>query len=160
MDTILFIVIIFVPVALAYFLRSNGALAFLALCGGFTAMTLSGSDIQQIVDKTRITSLSSSNVDLGLLIIPLLLTLLLTPKSAPTKSLWKALHIACAVLAGGLLAIVAAPMFGNILNIDYSSSTIWKDLVRAQSYIIGIGLLLSLLLIWLNSPKGASKKHK
>ena len=160
MDSALIVVLILLPAALAYFLRSNGALGFLALCGGYTAMTLSGSDIEQLVGKTRVTSLSSSNIDLALLIAPLLLTLLFTHKSASLQPAWKAMHAVCALLAGGMLAIVAGPMLSGILNISYSDSVIWKNLQAGQSYIIGIGLLLSLLLIWLNSPKPFGKKHK
>ncbi len=160
MNSVLLIVLILLPVGLAYFLKSSGALAFLALCGGFTAMTLSGSDIIQLVGKTQITSLTSSNVDLALLIVPLLLTLLLTHRSASTQTLWQTLHLTCALLAGGMLAIVAVPMLSDILNTSYSNSAIWQDLQKAQSYIIGIGLLLSLVLIWFSSPKHPGKKHK
>lgn len=123
-------------------------------------MTLSGSDIVQLVGKTQITSLTSSNVDLGLLAVPLLLTLVLTAKSASSQMPWRLLHLACALLAGGMLAIVAAPMLSNILNTNYPNSTIWKNLQSAQSYIIGTGLLISLILIWFSSSKHSGKKHK
>ena len=53
MDSALLLVLVLLPVGLAYFLKSNGALGFLALCGGFTAMTLSGSDIVQKLEKHR-----------------------------------------------------------------------------------------------------------
>ena len=160
MGTSLFIVLILLPVAIAYFLRSNGALSFLALCGGYTAMTLSGSDIEQLVGKTKVTSLTSSNIDLALLVTPLLLTLLFTHKSASVQPVWRVLHAVCALLAGAMLTIVAGPMLGGILNISYSDSAIWKNLQSAQSYIVGIGLLVSLVIIWLNSPKPLGKKHK
>jgi len=160
MDTILFVVLILLPACLAFLLRSNGALAFLAVCGGFTAMSLSGSDIEQLFGKTKITSLTSSNVDLILLIAPLLLTLLLTHKSAPSQTHWRVIHTVCSLLAGGLLAVVAAPIVSSILNTNYSNSPVWKNLQSAQGYVIGAGLLLSLLVIWFGSPKHSGKKHK
>jgi hypothetical protein len=157
-DNVLLITLIVLPPGLAYLLRSNGALGFLALCGGFTAMSLSGSDIEQLFGKTKITSLTSSNVDLALLALPLLLTLLLTHKSTLSQTHWRVLQAGCALLAGGMLAIVAAPMISDILNTSYSTSLIWKNLQKAQSYIIGLGLLLSLFLLWFNSPKQSGKK--
>src|SRR4051812_7293903 len=102
-------VLIFLPVVLTFLLRSNAAMAFLALCGGFTAITLSGGDIQQLVGKTKITSLTSNDVDLILLLAPLLLTLLFTFKAVTSKQLRFA-HVLPALCAGVMLAIVAGPM--------------------------------------------------
>lgn len=134
----------------------------MALCGGFAVITLSGSDIEHLFGKTKITSLTSNDVDLILLIAPLLLTLLLTFRAAAAGKLWL-LHIIPALCAGGLLAIIAAPMFNQALNTDFMSVSFWKNLQTAQSYIVGAGLLTSLLLLWAGGFTHAnahSKKHK
>src|SRR5258708_39051484 len=98
-------VLILLPAVLTYFLKSNAAVGFLALCGGFEAITLSGSDIQHLVGQTKITSLTSNNVDLALLVIPLLFTLILTFNSASSKGRHY-FSIITALCAGGLLAII------------------------------------------------------
>lgn len=137
-------------------------MAFLALCGGFAVITLSGSDIQHLFGKTRITSLTSNDVDLILLAVPLFLTLLLTFRSISSKKL-SLLHIIPALCAGGLLAAVAGPMFNEAINSNVSSSQAWKDLQNNQSFIVGAGLLFSLLLIWSSGFMQAKKhgrKHK
>lgn len=153
-------VLILVPAILTYLLKSNAAAAFLALCGGFAAITLSGSDIEHLVGKTRITSLTSNNVDIALLVIPLLFTLLLTYRSATAKN-QRLLQVIPALAGGGLLAIVAGPMFSDALQISVTSSKFWHDLQNYQSYIVGGGLLVSLLLIWsANLAHSHSKKHK
>jgi hypothetical protein len=154
-------VLVFLPAVLAYLLKSNAALAFLALCGGFTAITLSGSDIQQLFGKTKITSLTSNDVDLILLLAPLLLTLLLTFKNVAAARL-RIIHILPALCAGALLAIVAGPMLSDVVNSDISNLNAWKDLQNAQSWIVGAGLLLSLMLIWTGnlSQSKPHKKHK
>jgi hypothetical protein len=161
MSAVLLAVLVFLPPVLAYLLKSNAALAFLALCGGFTAITLSGSDIEQLFGKTKITSLTSNDVDLILLLAPLLLTLLLTFRAVASKRLRFA-HIIPALCAGALLAIVAGPMLSDVANSDISQLTAWKDLQNAQSYIVGAGLLTSLLLIWAGGFTHAKshKKHK
>ncbi len=162
MADVLLAILILLPAVLTLFLKSNAALGFLALCGGFAAITLSGSDIQHLVGQTKITSLTSNDVDLGLLLAPLLLTLLLTFKSLSGK-LQPLLQVLPALCAGGLLAVVAGPMFNSALNVDITSSPFWKDLQNIESYIVGLGLLSSLLLVWSASVghvKAHSKKHK
>jgi CDP-diglyceride synthetase len=137
MPNALLVVLVLLPAILAYLLKSNAALAFLALCGGFAAIALSGSDIEQLVGKTKITSLTSNNVDL-LQLIP-------------------------ALCAGALVAAVAAPMFNQALNTNFSDLQTWKNLQNVQSYSVGVGLIVSLLLIWSSGfmhAKSHSKKHK
>lgn len=157
----LLITLILVPAALTFLLRSNAALSFLALCGGFTAITLSGSDIEHLFGETRITSLTSNDVDLILLGLPLILTLFFTFKAVSGKHL-RILHLVPALCAGGLLAIVAAPMFNQAVQTNVTGSQFWKDLQNIQSYVVGVGLLSSLLLIWTGGFKHARshRKHK
>jgi hypothetical protein len=136
-------------------------MAFLALCGGFAVITLSGSDIEHLFGKTKITSLTSNDVDLILLLAPLLLTLLFTARSASAGKLRLA-HVLPALCAGALLAIIAGPMLSGVVNNDVSQLGTWKNLQNAQSWIVGAGLLLSLMLIWAGgfSSSKSHKKHK
>lgn len=164
MADVLLAVLILLPAVLTFFLKSNAAIAFLALCGGFTATTLSGSDIDHLVGQTKITSLTSNNVDLALLLLPLLITLLLTFRSVTSKN-GRYFSLIPALCAGGLLAAVAAPMFNDVLQTQVTSSPFWKQLKDAQSYIVGAGLLTSLLLIWTSGfshgkSHSRGKKHK
>jgi hypothetical protein len=160
MTDVLLVILVLLPAVLAFLLKSNAALAFLALCGGFAAITLSGSDIQHLVGQTKITSLTSNNVDLALLLVPLLFTLVFTYRSVTSKN-GRYFSVVPALCAGGLLAVVAAPMFNNALQTNITDSKFWHDLQNAQSYIVAIGLLSSLLLIWTGGFKhGRSKKHK
>lgn len=162
MADVLLAVLIFTPVVLAYMLKSDAAVAFLALCGGFAAITLSGSDIEHLFGKTKITSLTSNDVDLILLVLPLLFTLLLTFRTVSSRR-HRLLHIIPALCAGALLAIVAGPMFSQALSTNFSNSQAWKNLQKIQSYVVGGGLLVSLLLVWFGGfahSKSHSKKHK
>jgi hypothetical protein len=155
-------VLIFLPAVLTFLLKSNGAQSFLALCGGFAVITLSGSDIEHLFGKTRITSLTSNDVDLILLGVPLLLTLLFTLGSVRLKK-QRLLHVLPALCAGALFAAIAAPMFSDTLNIKLANSSAWRNLQDAQSYIVSAGLLFSLLLIWsarFMPAKPHGKKHK
>jgi len=162
MAEVLLAVLVFLPVVLTYLLKSDAALGFLALCGGFTAITLSGSDIEHLFGKTKITSLTSNDVDLILLLAPLLLTLLLTFRAAASGRMRLA-QLLPALCAGALLAIVAGPMLNSLVNTDVTTLKTWKNLQNAESWIVGAGLLLSLLLIWSGGfmhAKSHSRKHK
>jgi len=162
MSDALLAVLILLPAVLTFFLKSNGAIGFLALCGGFTAITLSGSDIDHLVGQTKITSLTSNNVDLALLAVPLLFTLLLTFRTVTSKN-GRYFSIIPALCAGGLLAAVAGPMFNDALQANVTDSTFWKHLKDYQSYIVGVGLISSLLLTWTGGFKHShphNKKHK
>lgn len=159
MTDVLLAVLILLPAALTFIFKSNAALGFLALCGGFAAITLSGSDIEQLVGQTKITSLTSNNVNLALLTIPLLLTLLFTYKSVTSKGR-RYLSVLPALCAGSLLAIVAAPMLNSALQANVADSNLWKQLKDIQSYIVAGGLVSSLLLIWSGGIAKRGKKHK
>lgn len=162
MPQALIAVLVLLPAVLAYILRSNAALSFLALCGGFAVITLSGSDIEQLFGKTKITSLTSNDVDVFLLLAPLLITLLLTLRAVSTTWL-RITQLVPALCAGALVAIIAGPMFSSAVNSDVAKLAVWKDLKNAQSYIVGAGLLSSLLLVWgggFINAKSHRKKHK
>ena len=158
MSDVFLVVLVLLPAVLAYLLKSNASLAFLSLCGGFALITLSGSDIEHLVGKTKITSLTSNNVDLALLAVPLLFSLLFTYRSVTAKNR-RFFQTVPALCAGALLAIVAGPMFSDALQMNFSDSQTWKYLQDAQTYIVGIGLLCSLALSWSRGSKH-HKKHK
>jgi len=150
--------LLLLPAVISYFLKSNAAVSFLALCGGFAVSTLSGSDIQHLFGQTKITSLTSDDISLLLLALPLIFSLLFTFRAISSRGIRLA-HAVPAICAGGLLAAVSAPTFSNALNINLAHSPLWKDLQSAQSYIVGAGLLVSLLLVW-SSGFGHARSHK
>jgi hypothetical protein len=162
MAGVLLAVLILLPAVLTFVLRSNAAMSFLALCGGFAVITLSGSDIEHLVGKTRITSFTSNDIDLILLLAPLLFTLLFTFRAVISKKL-RIAQLLPALAAGALLASVAAPMFGDVVNANFSDLSFWRSLQDAQAYIVSGGLLVSLFLIWTGGfihAKSHGKKHK
>ena len=158
MSETLLAVLVFLPAVITYLLKSNAALAFLALCGGFSAITLSGSDIQHIFGKTKITSLTSNDIDLILLLAPLVLTLLFTFRAVSGAKLRLA-QLIPALCAGALLAVIAGPMLSSVTGSDISQVAAWKELQSVQAWLVGAGLLTSLIIIW-TSGFSHAKTHK
>jgi hypothetical protein len=68
------------------------------------------------------------------------------------------MHSISSALAGALF-VVAGAFFLNIsLHLSLDGTHVWPFLRRAESYIAGIGVLYSLILIWFFS-KHSKKKH-
>lgn len=157
MGDILLAVLVLGPLAITFLLKSNAALGFLVLCTGFVLSTSVIGDLKQLLSQLNL-STTSSTIGILLLIIPLLLTLILTRGSAGKGfKFW--LQIAVALCAGGLLVLSVGPILSSLSQFDVTISSFWTDLQKIQSEVIGIGALISLLLIWFVDLRRYSK-HK
>lgn len=156
MAEILLAVMIFGPLALTFLLKSNAALGFLVLCTGFVLSTSVIGDLKNLLSQLNL-STTSSTIGILLLIVPLVLTLLLTRGSAGKGfKFW--LQLATALCTGGLLALSVGPILGSSSQFDVTASSFWTSLQKTQSEVIGIGALISLLLIWFGG-RGRHGKH-
>jgi len=149
------------PAVLTFLLRSNAALSFLALCAGFVVISFASTDLKNLTGQLNF-SINSSTLNLILVGLPLVLTLLLTRK-AFSGGVSRVLHIVVALCAGGLLALVTVPLLSDSVRANFANSNLWSDLHKIQAEVIGLGVFLSLLIVWAKSLKGGSgksKKHK
>ncbi len=141
------------PLVLTFLLKSNAALGFLVLCAGFVLSTSVIGDLKHLLSQLNL-STTSSTIGIILLTVPLVLTLLLTRKSAGKGfKFW--LQLVAALCGGGLLALSVGPVLGGSSQFNITTSSFWTNLQKIQSEIIGIGALISLLLIWF----GGFKRH-
>jgi len=157
MPDIVLAILVFGPLVITYFLKSNAALSFLALCVGFVLSTSVIGDLKHLLSETNL-SVTNDTLGVILLLAPLLLTLLLTRKSHE-KGLIFIIHLITALAAGGLLALSIGPLLSSSSQFDVTSSSAWNDLVKIQASVIGVGALLSLLLVWLGTSHHHFKKH-
>jgi cytochrome bd-type quinol oxidase subunit 2 len=155
MADILLGVMILGPAVLTFLLKSNAALSFLVLCAGFVLSTSVIGDLKNLLSQLNL-STASSTIGILLLAVPLVLTLLLTRASAG-KGLKFWLQLAAALCAGGLLALSVGPVLGSSSQFDVTNSSFWSNLQKIQSEVIGIGALISLLLIWFGGLKHYSR---
>ena len=157
MADVILAALIFLPALITYFLKSNAALSFLALCGAFTLITLGSAELKDLTGHLDI-RVDSSTLNLVVLMVPLLATLLLT-RRAFTGQVKTVLHLATALCAGGLLALVSVPLLNASARTNFADSWGWANLQKIQVPIIAAGFLLSLILVWFNKSRHA-KKHK
>lgn len=157
MATAILFALVFGPAAVVWLLRANGALSFLSLAAGYVIFNFSSNDISSLFGQLH-TSVKSSSVSLAILLLPPTLTLFFTHHGiARAKRL---LHIAPALACGGLLALVSVPLLTDSVSGNFYSSSLWNDLVRYQSSIVGLGALASFLLIWFDAFQKSKSKKK
>lgn len=145
------------PLVLTYFLKSNAALGFLTVCVSFVLSTSVIGDLENLLSQLNL-STTSSTVSIAILTLPLVLTMLLTRKSAG-KGVKFGLQLVAAACAGGLLALSVGPVLGSSTEFDVTESGFWSQLLKIQSIVIGAGAISSLLLIWFHGLKSKGK-HK
>jgi hypothetical protein len=152
---------ILVPVILTFFLKSNAAQSFLALCAGFVIISFASTDLKSLTGQLNF-SIDSGILNLVILVLPLLLTLLFTHGKAK-NGFGRIMQLIIAVCAGGLLALVGIPLMSGLVNADFAGSELWKNLQNIQAPLVGAGVFLSLVMVWSKALKKSNlkdKKHK
>ena len=157
MTNLLLLILVLGPIALTYFLKSNAALAYLALCAGFVLLSLTTSDLQQLLDHSNIVRVSTDTLGLILLASPPLLTLLLTRRAVHGQSN-VLIQLIPALFLGGLLALIGVPLLNESARGNFTGSSLWTDLQKIQSWVIGAGALSSLLLVWSTGFRGFGRR--
>jgi len=155
MSDAILIIIILLPLLLAYFLKSNAALGFLALCTGYAVQSFGAADIKNLLNITSSTFISSDTVSLLLITLPAFITMILCrgPASRKFTSPKVFLNLLVALAVGGSFAIMATPFFAYIGSVNLNDSNVWSILDRSQSEIVSIGALLALIYIWMGHRK-------
>lgn len=144
-------VLVLGPPALTYFLKSNAALGFLTVCVSFVLSTSVIGDLKNLLSQLNL-STTSSTISIAILILPLVLTMFLTRRSAGSGFKF-VLQLIAALCAGGLLALSVGPVLTSYTQFNVTGSKFWSDLVKIQSIVIGAGATASLLLIWFKGLK-------
>lgn len=150
------VILILAPVLITYFLKANAALGYLALSAGFVLLSLTTVDFQQLLHHTNLLNVSTNTLGLVLFAGPPLLTLLITRKSThgQTNIL---VQLIPAICLGGLLALIAVPLLNSNVQTRFTGATLWTQLQKIQSWVIGAGALSSLLLVWSENFRGLRK---
>ena len=158
MPDVVLAILVLAPLAVTLLLKSNAALAFLALCAGFVVISFTNINIQDLT-KNLSFQLTSSTFNLILLTAPYVLTLLLRRKAfnGQAKAI---LQYVAALCGGGLLALVAVPLLNESVRLNFANSWAWNDLQKIQTPLIVAGVVISLGLVWFHKPAHTPKKHK
>jgi hypothetical protein len=162
--------IVIIPVVLLMALRINAALVFLSLCLGDVLVQFIAGDASSffsLLSSSHITTpihTSNNNVDLILLLLPVVLTAFFMIKTirGTSRLLLNALPSAGVGMLGALLIV---PLLPAGLSHNVIDSSLWSQVQRTQGLIVGASALVCLLVLWLQRPKAGGegkhgKKHK
>lgn len=156
--------IVLVPVVLLMLLRVNAALVFLSLCLGDVLVQFTANDanafLTTFTNSHTITSVttSNSNVKIGLLLLPVVLTTIFMIRTVHGTSRL-ALNVLPAVGVGLLGALLIVPLLPPGSAHDIIGSSLWDQAQKAQVLIVGASALACLFVLWLQRPKAGGKKH-
>jgi hypothetical protein len=149
------------PALLLMVLRANATLVFLSTCLGAVLLQLVGNDANDFFGMF-LPGVSGNNLQIGLLLLPVILTTVFMIKSIDgAKMLF---NILPALGTGFLLSLLLVPLLpgGESYALQHSES--WHVVQQLQAGAVGATALLCLLSLWMQRPKGhpggKHKKHK
>lgn len=163
---VIFAALAFVPALAVMVLRVNGAIAFMSLCLGSVLVNYTTDDVTGVLTSMATNSkllATTQWVQLGLLVIPFLLTVLFTRGSV--KGAKGVTNILPALATGLLCALLVVPLLNANIQRQIHELPAWHQLSNAQTGVILGGALFSLvfLLFTHRRKKGeeeGKKKHK
>jgi hypothetical protein len=152
-------VLILLPVVATFFLKHDALPIFLALAASYTIVSLVGTDINNGLVSIRLDGLSTVDVYSLLLLVPALLTLVVTSRSWTGQSKM-VIQLIGALALGGAWAVTTIPYLSQSLGLSLHASKIWPQLQHIQSGLIGFAMLYGLIFLWLGKKNRSHGKHK
>jgi hypothetical protein len=149
------------PALLLMVLRANASLVFLSTCLGAVLLQLVGNDANDFFGMF-LPGVSGNNLQIGLLLLPVILTTVFMVKSIDGAKIL--FNILPALGTGFLLSLLLVPLLpgGESYALEHSES--WQIVQQLQAGVVGATALLCLLSLWMQRPKGHNigkhKKHK
>ncbi|HSX42731.1 MAG TPA: hypothetical protein VLF59_01460 [Candidatus Saccharimonadales bacterium] len=146
---IVLLAVALVPVLAILLLRVNAAIAFMSLALGSVLVTYTSGDVDAIFGSLSAHGAANRYhwVDLGLLVIPFILTLLFTRKSI--KGSKQAINVLPALACGMLLTLLVIPLLPVDVQKHIHHQMVWKQLDNLQTAVVLGGAALSLVFILL-----------
>ena len=158
--------IVIIPAVLLMLLRINAALVFLSLCLGNVLVQFVASDASAWLTTfssshtTTVVTTTNSNIKIGLLLLPALLTAVFMIRTVSGNSRLL-LNLLPSVGVGLLGALLVVPLLTPDLSHNIIASSLWFQAQQFQNVIIGASAVVCLVILWLQRPKaGGSKKHR
>jgi len=157
MQNIALIVAIAMPALLLLLLRTNAAIVFLSLCAGALLVQFAGNEanlVGSMLGNNR--DVVSKYFELALLLLPVLISAILLRKSmAGPKGI---LNILPAIAVGVVGVLLAVPLLPPGPQSAITGLNGWTILERSKEIVVVVGVLVSLLALFLTHPHG--RKHK
>lgn len=154
-----FLIGIFVtPVILAAVLRVNANYLFLSGALGYLLSNFVGKNdsLRSVfVNNLKISGSVSNNIQLALILLPVIITLVAMIGTVHKRGLLINLFSSLAV--GVLLSVLIVPLLPSSLNI--MTSNLWNQLKNIQDIVVASGSVYVLVRVLISRPKHGHPKH-
>lgn len=154
------IIALAVPLIVLTVLRINAALVFMSLCVGFVLVELVAKDANSLISFLAPTqSVSQTTWQLGMLLVPVVLTSIFTAFSMHGH--WRAMFNVLPALGVSIVGVMMAiPLFTPGLRYAIQSESLWQQLNKAQAMVVGLSAFISLLFLWLQRRSSGHGEHR
>ena len=156
--------IILMPIIGFYLLRINASPVFLSLCLGYVLFAFDAHSTSGIISSLN--SQSSVPVHLNASATVINFVLLLGPAALIIITQLRSIHASKRLL--NLLPSIAVGLFASLLIVPLlpsqtshmvTQTIFWTTIIHNQSYIVGLGSIVSILLLRLTEQRFRGKKH-
>ncbi|MHB1865485.1 MAG: hypothetical protein ACYCPS_05005 [Candidatus Saccharimonadales bacterium] len=166
MANIWLILVFAIPIVLFIALRVNAVIIFLGLCLGYILSEFDGTnkEVTKLAGSTKFIEHlgGSSNVHLILLLLPPIILLLFSLKTASGSKY--SLNLLPAIATGILAVIVVVPLLPVNTAVKVMNGSLWADVIKYQGTLIGLSILVVTIMLILEHSKisglSKSKSHK
>lgn len=156
--------IVALPIAIIIILRINATLVFLSLClGAILAQFVSpdSSNLTNFIYSTNISNTIHPTYNtwrLLLLLLPVLITMLAMIKTVKGSSKM-VFNLLPAIGVGFVGALLVVPLLPTSAAHEIVLSPLWRQMIKAESIIVGISAIICLSMIFMMRPKSHEGKH-
>jgi hypothetical protein len=156
----LFGLLVLIPVAVAMLLRVNGAVLFMSLCVGEVLVQYVANDTGSFVTTFagHGSGINSSTIRLALLLAPPILTSIFMFHSV-RGGIKLIFNIFPAIGVGLLTALLVKPLLSQSFQHTLERSSLWHQFSQAQTLVVSISALFSLLFLWLQRHGSGERSH-
>jgi hypothetical protein len=149
-----------VPTLLILWRRSHGPLTFMSVCFGYVLVTFAAPDVAAFLTGFMGVNVAIADqwVKLGLLLTPVVLTLLFTGHAVSKHKLL--LNLVPALATGMLLALLLVPLLPSAWQHVVGTGGLWSTLQNLQTDVLLAGGAFSLLYLFLASRDHSSSDDK
>lgn len=158
-DFLLAIVVGVIALLLLVF-RINASIVFFSLCAGSVLNNQVGGEASLFISSfIKNGDTSRAITSIGLILLPAIFSALIVRKSISANKLLA--NIVPSIAAGCLVVLLLVPFIPGGLQNQLTDSISWEYLERFEPLVLVIGMLSSVLLLWLSKDKTKKdKKHK
>lgn len=150
--------VLVIPIAIVLIvqllLRTNSAIVFFSLCAGSLLATQLGGEVSLIGSSViKNGEVSNSVAYISLILLPAIFSALFMRKTANF-----ALNLVPAIAVAGMSVLMVVPLLPQDIRSSIVKNETWELLNNFQPLILSVGVVSSIISLWLSKPK--SRKHK